>query len=91
MPSGGTMKSITIRGIDGELDAAIKDQAGCSRQSVNQWLLESLKKLTGRSKEPVFKKYNDLDTLAGGWSKQETKAFLADIKMFEKIDKDIWQ
>ena len=41
--------------------------------------------------EPVFKKYNDLDALAGGWSKQETKDFLADIKIFEKIDKDIWQ
>jgi hypothetical protein len=91
MQSGGTMKSITIRGIDGELDAAIKDQAVRSRQSVNQWLLESLKKLTGRSKEPVFKEYTDLDALAGGWSKQETKAFLADIKIFEKIDKDIWQ
>jgi hypothetical protein len=91
MTSGGAMKSITIRGIDVELDAAIKDQAVRSRQSVNQWLIESLKKLTGKSKEPVFKKYNDLDALAGGWSKQETKDFLADIKIFEKIDKDIWQ
>ena len=85
------MKSITIRGIDGELDTAIKEQAAHSRQSVNQWLIQALKKLTGTSKEPVFKKYNDLDTLAGGWSKQEAEAFLADIKIFEKIDKDIWQ
>jgi hypothetical protein len=91
MPSGGAMKSITIRGIDGELDSAIKEQAASSRQSVNQWLIQSLKKLTGTSKEPVFKKYTDLDALAGGWSKQETEAFLADIKIFEKIDKDVWQ
>lgn len=85
------MKSITIRGIDAELDAAIKEQASRSRQSVNQWLVEALKKITGMAKEPVFKKYNDLDGLAGTWSKQEAEAFLADIKIFEKIDKDIWQ
>jgi hypothetical protein len=91
MQSGGIMKSITIRGIDGDLATAIKNQAARNRQSVNQWLVQSLKKLTGKSKEPVFKHYDDLDPLAGGWTKQETEAFLADIKIFEKIDKDIWQ
>lgn len=85
------MKSITVRGIDGELDAAIKEEAVRNKQSINQWMIESLKKLTGMAKEPVFKKYTDLDALAGGWSKQETEAFLADIKIFEKIDKDVWQ
>ncbi len=83
------MKSITIRGIDGELDAAIKGQPAYSRQSVNQWLIESLEKLTGKSKEPVCRKYNDLDALAGGWSKQETKAFLANIEIFEEIDNPV--
>ena len=31
-----------------------------------------IKKVTGTGKEPVFKKHNDLDGLAGGWSKKET-------------------
>jgi len=85
------MKSITIRGIDSDLASAIKEKAAMNRQSINQWLLYSLKKLTGQAKEPVFKKYHDLDALAGGWSRSETETFLANTRIFEIIDEDVWQ
>ena len=60
------MKTITIRGIDAELDRVIKSRAQQNNLSVNQWILQALKKITGMMKEPVFKKYHDLDNLAGG-------------------------
>jgi hypothetical protein len=85
------MKSITIRGIDSELDGAIKDHASQNNQSVNQWLIQALKKMTGQAKPPVFAKYHDLDELAGGWTARETQTFLSSIKMFEEIDEDIWK
>jgi len=85
------MKTLTIRGIDPELDRAIKSRASQSNLSANQWILLSLKKVTGTGQEPVFKKHHDLDVLAGGWSKEETTAFRKNTKIFERIDEDVWK
>ncbi len=85
------MKTITIRGIEPELDRMIKSQAKQNNLSVNQWILQVLKKITGLGKEKVFKKYHDLDGLAGGWSKEEVKAFFKNTEIFERIDEDIWK
>ncbi len=85
------MKTITIRGIDPRLDQVIKSRAKQSSLSVNQWILQTLKKVTGMGKEPVFKKHHDLDALAGGWSKEEAKTFQGNTRIFEKIDKDVWK
>jgi len=86
-----TMKSITIRRIDPGLERVIKSRAKQKNQSVNQWVLETLKKVTGMGKEPVFKKHTDLDALAGGWSKEEAKAFQKNTQIFERIDEDAWK
>jgi hypothetical protein len=85
------MKTITIRGIEPGLDRVIKSQAKQNNLSVNQWILQTLKKITGIGKEPMFKKYSDLDALAGGWSKEEAKAFRKNTQIFEKIDEDVWK
>jgi len=85
------MKSITVRRIDPGLDRVIKSRAKQKNQSVNQWVLETLKKVTGMGKEPVFKKHTDLDALAGGWSKEEAKAFQKNTQIFERIDEDAWK
>lgn len=85
------MKTITIRGIDPGLDRAIKSHAERDNLSVNQWVLQSLRRVTGMGKEPVFKRYHDLDALAGGWSREEAKAFQENIQIFETIDEDIWK
>jgi len=85
------MKTLTIRGIDPELDRAIKSRANQNNLSANQWILQALKKVTGTGKEPVFKKHHDLDALAGGWSKEETRAFTKNTKIFERIDEDVWK
>jgi len=86
-----TMKSITIRRIDPGLDRVIKSRAKQKNLSVNQWVLDALKKVTGMGKEPVFKKHTDLDALAGGWSKEEAKAFQKNTRIFERIDEDVWK
>lgn len=85
------MKTLTIRGIDPELDRAIKSRANQNNLSANQWIIQALKKVTGTGKEPVFKQHHDLDALAGGWSKEEARAFAKNTKIFERIDEDIWK
>ena len=85
------MKTITIRGIEPGLDRVIKSRAKQNNLSVNQWILQALKKITGMGKEPVFKKYYDLDALAGGWSREELKSFRKNTQIFERIDEDVWR
>ena len=85
------MKTITVRRIDPGLDRVIKSRAKQNNLSVNQWVLETLKKVTGMGKGPVFKKHDDLDALAGGWSKEEARAFQKNTRIFERIDEDIWK
>jgi hypothetical protein len=85
------MKTVTIRGIDAELDRVIKSKAHQNNLSVNQWILHALKEVTGTGKDPVFKKYHDLDALAGGWSKEEVKSFQKYMEIFEKIDREVWK
>jgi hypothetical protein len=79
------MKTITILGIDSALERAIKSKAKMESLSANQWILQALRKVTGLNKEPVYKIYHDLDHLAGGWSREETEAFLKNTEIFEKI------
>jgi hypothetical protein len=85
------MKTLTIRGIDPELDRVIKSRAQQNDLSVNQWILQALKKVTGTGKELVFRKHRDLESLAGGWSKEETTEFRKNTRIFERIDEDIWK
>ena len=85
------MKTITIRGIDVELDRLIKSQAQQTNLSVNQWILRTLKKVTGTEKAPMFQEHHDLDALAGGWSEEEIKAFQKNIEIFERIDEEAWK
>ncbi len=85
------MKTITVRGIDPGLDRVIKSRAKQNSLSVNQWILQMLKKVTGTGKQPIFKKHHDLDVLAGGWSKEDVRAFQKNTQLFEKIDEDLWK
>ena len=83
------MKTFTIRGIDPELDQAIKSSAKQNNLSMNQWVLQALKKVTGTGTASVFKKHHDLDRFAGGWSKKETAGFRRNAKNFERIDAEL--
>ena len=77
---------MTIRGIEPDLDRAIKARAIKENLSVNLWVLRTLKQAAGIDKKPLFTKYDDLDALAGGWDKKATESFLETISVFKQID-----
>lgn len=85
------MKTITIRGIEPELEKTMKTNASRENLSVNKWMLKVLKRSVGLEREKTFRKHNDLDSLAGGWTKKESDKFLEDIKIFERIDDEAWK
>lgn len=49
------------------------------------------KKSIRLDKETIFKKYNDLDHLAGTWTNKEAKIFMDSIEHFEQVDKELWK
>jgi hypothetical protein len=89
--SEGSMKTITIRGVDPEMDVFVKKCARENGQSINQWILLSLKKIVGLGKKSNFEKHHDLDRFAGGWDRRELEEFNKNTAVFESIDKDLWK
>ena len=85
------MKTLTIRGVDSELAAALKKIAFKNNKSVNKILLEMLKNITGVSKNDTFKIYDDLNHLSGGWTKDDALLFVKNTSDFRKIDEEMWK
>lgn len=85
------MKTLTIRGIDDELEKLIKETSRKKQESLNQTVIKLLRHSVGLSKKTAFSKYNDLDALAGTWSREEEKLFLKNTQSFEEVDKEMWE
>ena len=84
------MKSITIRGVDPDLDRALHNRSRKKKESINQIVLKILKDTFGLSKPVIYKTYDDLDDLAGTWSMEDEARFNEQTKNLQKIDKDLW-
>lgn len=85
------MTTMTLRGIDDTMAAALKDKARQEEISVNAMLLRILKESLGIDKKKRTAVYSDLDHLAGTWSAQESEDFIRATAVFEQIDEDMWK
>lgn len=85
------MKTLTIRGIDRELDEQIKKRSIESGESINKMVLRLLKSSLGIGKEQVFPSYHDLDHLAGTWTKEDENEFKRNTREFEMVDEELWK
>jgi len=86
------MKSISIRGVDDRLAALLKQEATTTKKSVNQLILETLRKHVGLVKEKRFtQEYNDLDVLFGKWSEEEFKRIQNKIDAERQVDEELWK
>ncbi|MCI5116273.1 MAG: antitoxin [Candidatus Electrothrix sp. AW2] len=86
------MGSISIQGVDEQLTALLKQQAAKARTSVNQFIIDTLKKHVGLEKEKQFsKEYDDLDHLFGSWSEEEFSEIQGTISSERRIDQELWQ
>lgn len=86
------MGSISIRSVDEQLATRLKQQARVSKKSVNQLVLEILKRHVGLEKEKRFtKEYDDLDTLFGQWSEDDFRQIQGKIDNERRIDEELWK
>jgi hypothetical protein len=89
---GEAMGSISIRGIDEKLAALLKKAAASEQKSVNQFVLETLRKQVGLTKEKRFTQaWHDLDSLFGKWSEEEFSLIQGKINDERQIDEELWK
>lgn len=86
------MRSLSIRGMNDELTALLKEAASSEKKSVNQFVLETLKKQVGLEKEKRFsQEWHDLDSLFGKWSEEEFLQIQRKIDDERQIDEELWK
>ena len=85
------MKTITIRGLDPSLSVKLKQAAKKEGKSVNQFMLDSIKKFLGEEKEKIFSvTHHDMDHLFGKWSQEEFEKIQGKMDSERRIDKELW-
>ena len=86
------MRSLSIRGVDEQLAELLKQEARSTNRSVNQVILETLRKHAGLEKVKRFTgQYHDLDQLFGAWSQEEFEAIQGRIDSERHIDGELWK
>jgi len=86
------MKSLSVRGIDPDLAAILKEKARESKKSVNQFVVEVLRKHMGLEKEKRFTRvHSDLDDLFGKWSEEDYSLIQGKIDAERRVDTELWK
>jgi len=86
------MANFSLRGIDEETMERLKDPAKRLGVSVNTLMLEAVRDAAGT--HPSNRRravHDDLDALAGTWTDEEARAFLASLSDFEQVDEELWR
>lgn len=83
------MASMSIRGLDDQALSRLKSQAEQEGSSLNSLVLRLLQ---GTDRQhSALRKFDDLDALAGTWSKQEAQAFERNTAAFSEVDATLWK
>ena len=86
------MKTMTIRSVEPELSEQIRKAAEKEKKSINQLVIDIMKKHFGLEKEKKFtKSYSDLDHLFGKWSQEEFDYVQGKIDSERQIDRELWK
>ena len=81
--------TVTLRGIDPDLRAALDAEAARVGISLNAVILQTLRSSLGIAGSDRL--FHDLDHLAGTWSREDAEEFEAATAFFEEIDQSLWQ
>jgi hypothetical protein len=84
---GNIMESIALHDIDEQLSTLLKQRAAQAQKSIDQFILDTLKKHFGLEKE---KEHDDLDELFGSWTDEEFNSIQGKISSERTIDQELW-
>ena len=78
--------------VEPEVAEKLKLAAAKQGKSVNQLVLEFIKKNLGLDKEKKYsREYNDLDDLFGRWTDDEFEKIHGKISQERQIDQELWE
>ena len=85
------MANMSVRGLDDRALARLKRQASEEGGSLNSLVLRLLEGEDNVASNSALKTFDDLDALAGTWSKQEASAFTRNTAAFSEVDTSLWK
>jgi plasmid stability protein len=86
------MKTISIHGIDKEMEKIIRERAKTEGRSVNKVVKELLANALGMGgKKKKKDRRQEFADLCGVWTKEEADQFLESIADMETIDDEDWK
>ena len=85
------MKAITLRNLAPELAEAVRKEAERKRTSVNKAVISLLKRKAEGHKTAKKRQYDDLDALAGTWTKKEAAEFDKALAAQRTVDPKLWK
>ncbi len=83
------MNQITLRQIPDNIDILIRVLSKKQNKSINKTIIALLEKALGLKDNSDKKR--DLSKIAGTWDKSQSKEFIKNTAMFDKIDREIWE
>lgn len=87
---GDVMATMSIRGLDNQELARLKNRAEQEGSSLNSLVLRLLQ--GGMPLESkAMKKYDDLNALAGSWSDEDAQEFSRNTAAFAEVDSSLWK
>jgi hypothetical protein len=84
------MKSISVHGIDEEMDKAIGERAKSEGKSVNRVVKELIAKALGLDEKPADNKAL-FEDLCGVWTEADEREFRGSISDLETTDEKDWK
>ena len=78
--------NLSLRGLDASTLARIRSSARRRKLSVNRLIIETLREQYATGEQT----FDDLDALAGAWSRSEAAQFAAAVAPFAEIDAGLW-
>ena len=86
------LKNMTLRGLDPQLAAKLREAAEQEGKSLNQTALDALRKQFGLDQPRRFTEvHRDLDHLFGCWDEDEFARIQQKIDSERRIDPELWQ
>jgi plasmid stability protein len=84
------MATMSIRGLDNQELARLKNRAEQEGSSLNSLVLRLLQG-SMHSEPKAMKKYEDLNALAGSWSVEDAQEFARNTAAFAEVDSSLWK
>jgi plasmid stability protein len=86
------MNSLTLRQIPDNLEKKLRAVSRKTGKSLNKTAIDCLNQALGiTEKKSALKKFRNVSNIFKNWDKENINQLNKDLKIFEKIDEEIWK